>query len=729
MAKPVALTMAEKDSSAAAKTIVVALAGNPNSGKTTIFNNLTGARQHVGNYPGVTVERKEGMVSFGGYQFKIVDLPGTYSLTAYSIEEVVARNFIIQERPDVVIDVVDASNLERNLYLAVQLQELGAPLLLAFNMSDVAKSRGLRFKLDLLSKLLGAPIVQTIGHKREGMEELLRTALSIALGKLTHQPVRISYGREIDKEIRKLEALIESEDGTGNDFKPRWVALKLLENDSAVREQVHSEKVLQAAEESARHLEKVLGDHPEIVIAERRYGFISGACQEAVRSTAEARHTLSDRIDAVVTNRVLGLPIFLLLVWLMFKFTFTASEPMVGWVEAGFEWLGRQVSSAFGHSSILESLVVNGLIGGVGSVLVFVPIIFLLFLAMALLEDSGYMARAAFIMDRIMHRIGLHGQSFIPMLLGFGCNVPAIMATRVIASRKDRIVTILVNPFMSCGARLPIYTLFIGAFFAQSGGTVLFALYFTGIVIAMLSAKLFRRYLLPGPSSPFVMELPPYRMPTLRGIFLHMWERGWLYIKKAGTVILAGSVVMWFISSFPSAPTAGPAPGGETGQSVGSRSHSEASGDPLSAQPGALRLQQSYAGTLGRAVSPFLRPLGFDWRITVALLGGFVAKEIVVSTLGTLFSVSQTGQEAQPLRERIRNATWPDGRRLFSPLVAFSLMLFCLLYIPCLASIAVVRKETGSWRWPLFLIGYTTAVAWVASFVVYQTGKALGIGI
>ncbi|HUT02716.1 MAG TPA: ferrous iron transport protein B [bacterium] len=716
----------------AKKTISLALAGNPNSGKTTIFNNLTGARQHVGNYPGVTVEKKEGAARFQGQTLNVVDLPGTYSLTAYSIEELVTRDFIISERPDVVIDVVDASNLERNLYLAVQLIELGVPLVLAFNMSDVAKQRGFKFDLELLSRLFGCPIVPTVGHRKEGMDRLLQVAIEVTTESAKYQPARIRYGKEINEELTKIQSLVEGDEGFSGKLKPRWAALKLLEDDKAVWEKVGSEALRAAAQKSIHHLEVVLGDHPEMVIAERRYGFISGACQEAVRATVEARHTMSDRIDSVVTNRILGLPIFLVLMWLMFKFTFVASEPLVGWVEAGFGLLGGVVGRVLEEGTILHSLVVDGAIGGVGNVLMFVPIILLLFLFMALLEDSGYMARAAFIMDRIMHKIGLHGQSFIPMLLGFGCNVPAIMATRVIASRKDRFVTILVNPFMSCGARLPIYTLFIGVFFAESAGTVLFSLYILGMLVAMLSAKLFRRYLLRGPTSPFVMELPPYRMPTLRGALLHTWERGWLYIKKAGTVVLMGSVAIWFISSFPSPPEYSKdyeALMEQAGQRLGEGEAADETVEQLEAEMQAEKLAKSYAGTLGKAIEPLIKPLGFDWRIGVGLFGGFVAKEIVVSTLGTLYSISDADEESQSLREQVQNAMWPDGRKVYSPLVAFALMVFCLLYVPCLVTLAVIRKETNSWRWPLFTAAYTTAVAWVASFIVYQVGSVFGVGV
>ncbi|MBN2208791.1 MAG: ferrous iron transport protein B [Candidatus Coatesbacteria bacterium] len=713
--------------------IKIALAGNPNSGKTTIFNSITGARQHVGNYPGVTVEKKEGSTVYDGHELNVVDLPGIYSLTAYSIEELVARHFIIDEKPDVVINVIDASNLERNLYLTVQLIELGAPLVLAFNMSDVADHRGMQFDLELLSKLLGAPIVLTVGHKKKGQDELLETAIKVARKEITYPPVSISYGKRINRLLDGIEALVKSDAGFAGRRPARWVALKLLENDCRAFAHVKSSALAQAVREGIEFIQKVAGDNPETVIAERRYGFISGACQEAVRSSVEARHDVSDRIDAVLTNRVLALPIFLALMWLMFKFTFVASEPLVHWIELGFEALGEAIGRVLPGEGAIKSLLIDGIIGGVGGVLVFVPIIGLLFLFMAVLEATGYMARAAFIMDRYMHKVGLHGQSFIPMILGFGCTVPGIMACRVIPDRRDRLVTILVTPFMSCGARLPIYGLFIGAFFAESGGTVLFALYATGILVALLSARILRKFVLKGDASPLVMELPPYRMPTVRGILLQTWEQVRMYIRKAGTIILLGSVLMWFLSSFPwqrsyssdyEAQIASaqelyygdPASLGAAVKHIEGREHAE-------------RLEGSYAGRLGRALEPLIRPLGFTWRIGVALIGGLVAKEVVVSTLGTLYSVSDAGEEPQSLRERLQNARRPDGRKVYTPLVAFTLMVFSLLYLPCVAALAMIRKETGTWKWPLFTLAYTTGVAWVVSFLVHQLGSVLGIGV
>lgn len=714
-------------------TIKIALAGNPNSGKTTIFNSITGARQRVGNYPGVTVEKKEGTAAFKGRQLSVVDLPGIYSLTAYSVEELVARDYIINEKPDVVIHVIDASNIERNLYLAVQFIELGVPLILAFNMSDVAEERGMSFDLDLLSRLLGAPIVLTVGHKRKGQEELLETALKVASGEIKYPPVRVRYGKRIDPLVDSIEPLVKADPGFTGRRPARWVALKLLENDARVFGDVKTAELAEAVQQGIEHIQRIAGDAPETVIAERRYGFISGACQEAVRTSVELRHDWSDRIDAIMTNKMLGLPIFLALMWLMFKFTFTASGPFMGWIEAGFESLGEQLGHFLVKGGALHGLLVDGIIGGVGGVLVFVPIIGLLFLFMAVLEGTGYMARAAFIMDRYMHKVGLHGQSFIPMILGFGCTVPGVMACRIIPDRRDRLVTTLVLPFMSCGARLPIYSLFIGAFFAENGGTVLFTLYALGIMAALLSAKLLRGFVLKGEASPLVMELPPYRVPTIRGVMLQTWEQVRMYIKKAGTIILLGSVLIWFLSNFPWEPeysTDYEAQIAAVAKAPGQKADKQADAiDGIRARMHAEKLQKSYAGKLGKAMAPLIRPLGFDWKIGIALVGGLVAKEVVVSTLGTLYSVSEADGESHALRQRLQNAKWPDGRPVYTPLAAFSLMVFSLLYLPCVAALAVIRKETGTWRWPLFTLAYTTSVAWVVSLIIYQGGKALRIGI
>ncbi|UKL14100.1 ferrous iron transport protein B [Dissulfurimicrobium hydrothermale] len=696
--------------------ITVALAGNPNSGKTTIFNNLTGARQHVGNYPGVTVERKEGLCRHGGHEIKVIDLPGTYSLTAYSEDEVVARDAIIDERPDVVVDIIDASNLERNLYLAVEIMELGAPLVLAFNMSDIARERGYEFDIERLSRLLDAPIVQTIGNKGAGIEQLLDVAVSMAGSKGPRRDKVVDYGPEIEGEIERIQTLIEKDpalQGVAGRYGARWLAVKLLENDKNVQKKVGSPELDRIVREGAARIEKLTGEHPETAIAGQRYGFISGACREAVRSTIEIRHTISDRIDAVLTNRVLGIPIFLGLLWLVFQLTFTLGGPPGEWIEGGFNWLSTLVGAIL-PEGYLRSLITDGVIAGAGGVLVFVPNVLMLFLAIAVLEDSGYMARVAFIMDRLMHRIGLHGKSFIPMLIGFGCNIPAIMGTRTIENERDRIVTILVNPLMSCSARLPVYTLLAGAFFAPHvAGHVIFSIYVLGVVLAIAMAKIFKKYLLPGAATPFVMELPPYRMPTLKGVLIHMCERAWLYIKKAGTIILAISIVMWFLSSFPANPQLE-----ETYKTMIEAAHDKNETRALENELAEKKLEQSLAGRIGHAVAFFLQPIGLgDWKIGTALFAGFGAKEVVVATLGTLYSVGAGEEGADDLKTALQKDPF------YSPLVAYTLMVFVLTYVPCMAAVAVVRRETNSWRWPLFMIGYELALAWVVSFIVYWGGR------
>lgn len=679
--------------------ITVAIAGNPNSGKSSIFNNLTGARQHVGNYPGVTVEKKEGTAFYGDYEINVVDLPGTYSLTAYSLDEIVARNFIIEEKPDIIVDIADASNLERNLYLATQFMELEVPLVIALNMSDVAKNMGQSIDEKAFVDLLDIRAVETVGNKNIGTKELLQAIVQTYENKADFRKVAINYGKEVEEEISKLFNLLVKRQGLAARYPLRWLAIKLLEDDKDVVEgitrQPHSEEIIQQAEKSRAHLRSIFADEPETVLADRRYGFISGVLREAVSHTAEVHIRLSDKIDRVVANRIVGIPIFLAVMWLMFKAIFSLSQPPMRWIEKAQGWLGGIVTDTLPPASLLQGLLVDGIIGGVGSVLVFVPIIFLLFLCISLLEDSGYMARIAFIVDRFMHKIGLHGRSIIPMLLGFGCNVPAIMATRVIESRKDRLTTILINPFMSCGARLPVYALLIGAFFSKEmSANLLFSIYLIGILMAIVMAKVFRRYLFPGPSAPFVMELPPYRMPTIKGLLIHMWERGYLYLKKAGTIIFIGCLMVWFLSTFPL----------------------ESKGD----------IDKTYVANIGKTIEPVFRPLGFDWKIATALVTGVVAKEVVVGTLGVLYKVGEIDERALSLREALQQDRYPDGERVFSPLVAYALMLFVLLYIPCIATVAVIKKETASWGWMFFSVVYSTALAWLVAFVVYQGGRLLG---
>lgn len=693
------------------KTIKVALAGNPNAGKTTIFNNLTGMRQHVGNYPGVTVEKKEGMLQYKGYDFIIFDLPGIYGLSAHSLDEIVARNFIVEEKPDVVIDVVDASNLERNLYLAVQLMELSAPLILALNMADMAQKKGMEIDKEKLSVLMGVPIVLTVATRQIAMNDLLDAAIGLVESKAVPVRTRIHYGREVDRQIEIAMQFINRDPELSHLYPPRWLAIKLLEQDAEVTRFIGSRPqgrmILDAAGKSSALLKAFFKEDPETLIAERRYGFISGACDEAVRRNYEHRHDVSDMIDTILLNRLLGLPIFLALIWLVFRFVFWASAPLERGIEYLFMLLGRGVGSFFSPESPVRSLIVEGIIGGVGSVLVFIPVIYILFFILSFLEDSGYLSRSAFLMDKFMHKIGLHGRSFIPMLLGFGCSLPAIMATRTIEDEKDRLATMLAVPFMSCGARLPIYVLFIGAFFPDNqAGNVLFIIYLVGIGVGIAMAWFLRRFLLSGPTAPFVMELPPYRIPTLKAMLLHVWERGVLYLQKAGTVILAGCIIMWFLSHLPWQPPR-----------AGDRNHET------------TRLEQSYAGKLGKAIIPLFHPAGlYDWRLGVGFVGGFFAKEIVVSTLGTLYAVSGgPGENNLSLRSALRNAQKGDGSPLYTPLAALAAMIFSLLYLPCISTVAIIRRETNSWRWPAFAVVHTILTAWIAAVLIFQAGRLLGL--
>jgi len=710
--------------------IVVALAGNPNSGKTTIFNNLTGSRQHVGNYPGVTVERKEGNIRYDGHEIVFVDLPGTYSLTAYSAEELVARNFIVDEKPDVVVDIIDSSNLERNLYLTVQLMETGAPLVLAFNMSDEARTRGYEFDLDRFSRFFNAPVVRTVGHKGEGMDELMKQIVTVALQeKEPRDTPSVNYGEELEEEIGKMIRLLDEEPLLAEKYGARWLSVKLLENDRDVLKKVSSDAVRAQLAKSSSHVEGILGEGPETIIASSRYGFISGACQEAVHSTVEVLHTISDRIDTFITNRVLGIPIFLGLMYLVFYLTFTLGDPPMGWIEGLFGWLGGKIGALWpeGSESLLRSLIVDGIIGGVGGVIVFLPNILLLFFAIAILEDSGYMARAAFIMDKLMHRIGLHGKSFIPMLIGFGCSVPAIMATRMLENRRDRLVTMLVVPLMSCGARLPIYALIIPAFFPQAwNAPMLWIIYVIGILLAVLSAKALRSTIFKGESVPFVMELPPYRLPTLRGVLTHMWQRGWLYLKKAGTVILGISILLWALTAFPGLPQEQAERFEKEKQTVEATvTDEEKKKEKIISIENMMTeasLKGSIAGRIGHALEPVLKPMGFDWKIGTALIGAFAAKEVFVAQLGIVYSVGkEANEESSELRDQLRAN--------YTPLVAFCIMLFCLVSAPCMATIAVTRRESNSWKWALFQLAGLTVMAWILTVIVFQAGRLLGIGI
>jgi ferrous iron transport protein B len=716
------------------ETITVALAGNPNSGKTTIFNHITGTRQHVGNWPGVTVEKKEGLIQHNGHRLRVVDLPGTYSLTAYSVEEIVARRFLVDEKPDVVVDIVDASNLERNLYLATQLIELGVKLILALNMADVAESRGHHIDAGKLGTLLGVPVVFTVGTKNQGIKELLDKVVAVAEDRDTvSRHIHIAYGQELEKEIKKIQDVIWQDPSIGRRYSTRWLAVKLLENDGAVKERVEAlgdigSRILAQAETGRARLAQLYQDDTEMVLTDQRYGFIGGALKEVLRVSAETKFDLSRQVDLLLTNRLLGFPIFIFFIWAMFQLTFTVGAYPMAWLDAGVGWLGGVVARVL-PAGIFRDLIVDGVIAGVGSVIIFLPNILLLFFCIALFEDTGYLARAAFIMDRVMHMIGLHGKSFIPMLMGFGCNAPAIMAARTLESERDRILTILINPLMSCSARLPVYVLLAGTFFGASAGNVIFSIYALGIALAIAMGKLFRLTLFRGESAPFVLELPPYRVPTLKSLLIHMWDRSVVFLRKMGGVILVGSMVVWFLGAFPGHPVT-PAfePAARSQTALTPDPAEPSSAWPRSAQGmeaserEKVRLERSYLGRLGRVIQPIFAPLGFDWQTSVAVLSGFVAKEIVVSTLGVLYA---TGSNENDENEALRRALRASG---MTPLAAYALMAFVLTYVPCLATVGAIRRETNSWKWTAFSIAYTLTLAWVVAFVIYQGGRLFGLG-
>jgi len=721
--------------------VTIALAGNPNSGKTTLFNAITGSQQHVGNYPGVTVEKKQGSRQHDGVDMNVVDLPGTYSLTAYSVEEVLARNFILEENPHVVVDIIDSSNLERNLYLATQLLELGVPLVLAFNMSDVARARGYAISVQRLSKLLGVPIVRTVGHRSTGIDRLLDTVVEVARnGQVALERQRTTdYGSELEPHVEQLTAQVAQCAPLAR--HARWFAVKLLEGDEITAKRIRqlcperAQELLTEADHLRRHIEGLFGDAAEIILADRRYGFISGACTDSVKQTVETRHERSDRIDSVLLNRWVGLPIFLVLMYLVFQLTFWVGGPIVDLLDAGKELLAEGIRSmGAGHGGPLISLLADGIIEGVGAVVVFVPLILLLFLGIAVLEDSGYMARAAFLLDRMMHRIGLHGKSFIPMLIGFGCTVPGVLATRTLETRRDRLTTILILPLMSCGARLPVYAMIIGALFSSrtlfyvgpleinNQGLWLMGIYLVGIVLAVIAAKVLRKTLLRGEITPLVMELPPYRMPTLKGLAVHTLQPTWYYLRKAGTIILAIVVVLWAMKTYPQLPETSQARFDAQSRAILAARSAPAQTQAKLHEVRLLRhraaLQHSTIGRVGRFIAPAMAPCGFDWKVSTALLGSLAAKEVFIGQMGVIYAVdTDTGQGAQTLHDRLAST--------YTPLQGLCIMLFILIASPCIATVAVTVRESGSWKWAAFMWGYLTLLAWVVTAVVYQAGTLI----
>ena len=701
--------------------IRVALVGNPNCGKTSLFNIASGSHEHVGNYSGVTVDAKEGKFEYGGYRFILVDLPGTYSLSAYSPEELYVRRNLVEEMPDVVVNVVDASNLERNLYLTTQIIDMNLRVVMALNMYDELREKGDRLDIQTLGHLLGMPVVPTVSRNGEGIPQLFDTVIKVYE---TNDPklarhIHVNHGPELEKSIDRIKLLLQKNNDIRYKYSTRYLAIKYLENDKEIEKVVEElpnrDEIIAARFDEQNRLEELLHTNSESAIVDAKYAFVQGALKETYERATEkrARHTLSEKIDAVVTNKWLAFPIFILLLYIIFEGTVTIGDYPMRWIE----WLVEKFSdfvSAYMPEGMLKDLVVDGIIGGVGSVLVFLPNILILYLFISLLEDSGYMARAAFIMDKLMHKIGLHGKSFIPMIMGFGCNVPAIMATRTIENRKSRLITMLIIPMMSCAGRLPIYILLVGAFFPSYGSLVMLGIYGLGIVLAILSAKILSRFM-KDDDLPFVMELPPYRVPTAKSVFRHTWEKGKQYLHKMAGIILVCSIIIWFLGYFPN--------------------HNRY-------ETVAEQQENSFIGYIGKGMEPVLEPLGYDWRMGVGILSGIGAKELVVSTLGVMYSAEAEelettsvssdglpeenlapapattggGQEEETGETRLQKAL----QRSITPAAALSYMVFVLLYFPCIATFVAIKQESGGWKWAIFSALYTIVLAWIMAFIVYR---------
>lgn len=716
------------------RTINVALVGNPNCGKTSLFNIASGAHEHVGNYSGVTVDAKEGFFDFQGYHFRIVDLPGTYSLSAYTPEEIYVRKHIIDETPDVIINVVDASNLERNFYLTTQLIDMNVRMVIALNMYDELEASGNKLDYLKLSQLFGVPMVPTVCRKGEGVDKLFHVIIGIYEGTVdfltqkkaeirtevledlrdwheTYVPdhkfgshseeehirprgifrhIHINHGPELERSIQAVKKLISVNEQIRHKYSTRFLAIKLLEDDKDIELFVETlpngGEILALRDKEVQRIYNVMNEDSEQAITDAKYGFITGALKETFTDNHMEKEQTTRVIDSIVTHRIWGYPIFFLFLYIMFEGTFVLGDyPM-----QGIEWLVDQLGNLIRNNMAegpLKDMLVDGIIGGVGGVIVFLPNILILYFFISVMEDSGYMARAAFIMDKIMHRMGLHGKSFIPLIMGFGCNVPAIMASRTIEDRKCRLITMLVNPLMSCSARLPIYLVMVGAFFPNQASFVLLCIYATGIILAVLMARLFSKFLVKGDDAPFVMELPPYRMPTTKSILRHTWEKGAQYLKKMGGIIMIASIIIWFLGYYPQH---------DAYETV------------------AEQQENSYIGQIGKAVEPVIEPLGFDWKLGIGLISGVGAKELVVSTLGVLYT-NEEDVENVNLSNRIP----------ITPLAALAYMLFVLIYFPCIATLAAIKQESGSWKWALFAAGYTTVLAWCIAFVVYQLGNLI----
>lgn len=714
------------------RTINVALVGNPNCGKTSLFNIASGAHEHVGNYSGVTVDAKEGFFDFQGYHFRIVDLPGTYSLSAYTPEELYVRKHIIEETPDVIINVADSSNLERNFYLTTQLIDMNVRMVIALNMYDELESSGNKLDYIKLSQLIGVPMIPTVCRRGEGIDQLFHVIIGIYEGgdflsqkgeirseiledlrdwHKTYVPdhefgshkeeedarprgymrhIHINHGPELERSIEEVKKAISQNEDIRHKYSTRFLSIKLLENDKEIENFIstlpNGKEIIAIRNKETLRIRKVMNEDSEQAITDAKYGFITGALKETFTDNHLEKEQTTRVIDSIVTHRIWGYPIFFLFLYIMFEGTFVLGDyPM-----QGIEWLVDQLGNLIRNNMAegpLKDLLIDGIIGGVGGVIVFLPNILILYFFISILEDSGYMARAAFIMDKIMHRMGLHGKSFIPLIMGFGCNVPAIMATRTIEDRKSRLITMLVNPLMSCSARLPIYLVMIGAFFPNCASFMLLCIYTAGILLAVIMARIFSKFLVKGEDSPFVMELPPYRMPTSKSIMRHTWEKGAQYLKKMGGIIMIASIIIWFLGYYPQH---------DAYESV------------------AEQQKNSYIGQIGKAIEPVIKPLGFDWKLGIGLISGVGSKELVVSTLGVLYT-NEGDVENVNLSNRIP----------ITPLVALAYMLFVLIYFPCIATFAAIKQESGSWKWAIFTAGYTTGLAWLIAFTVFQIGSLI----
>lgn len=713
------------------RNIQVALVGNPNSGKTTLFNFASGSKEKVGNYAGVTVDSKEATYKQSGYTFSIVDLPGTYSIKSYSPEEIYLRNYIFDNKPDIVVNIADASNLERNLYLTTQLIDMGVQVVIALNMYDELEKKGDLLDHVSLGRLLGVPVMPTVSSKGKGIRELFDKIIEVyEVREPVVRHIHINYGSEIENSICAIQSKIKIEGNRAftNIISARYLAIELLENDKefskSITRCINSSEIIETGKREYKRLEKLYSEPVETVITDLRYGFISGALKETLKKSKYERLRNTRIIDNYLTNKYLGIPIFVFFMWLTFFTTFKLGGYPKYWMESGFGKLSELIASSL-DPGVVRDFLIEAIIGGVGGVIVFLPNIIILFLFISFMEDTGYMARAVFIMDKLMHKIGLHGKSFIPLFMGFGCNVPAIMATRIIESRRDRLITMLITPFMSCSARLPVYILFISAFFPKNQGTVLFLLYMLGALFAILSALFLKRVFFKSEEIPFVMELPPYRVPTIRSILKHVSFRTSLYFRKIGGVILLASIIVWFLSNFPRSVTYSKDFEGEISKvnaSGLSATEKEESVNHLSMEQKSEKHTGSFMGIIGNTIEPVMRPLGFDWHLSVSILSGLAAKEVVVSTLGVIFQADKNAGN-KSLVEKIQSQKDIAGKPVFTPLIAFSFMLFILTYFPCVGVVAAIRRESGSWRWALFTIFYTSGIAWLLSFTVYQIGK------